>query len=57
MKSDLFAIASIVGAITARQEEIEWWLRSGAAVVAIAAGIVAIYCRLFPSKGQNRTLD
>lgn len=52
-RSDFLAITSIVSAITSQQEQIEWWLRSGAAAVAIVAGIVAIVQKLFPRSKKD----
>ena len=48
--SDLCTVGSLLAALTARQEENEWLLRSGASAVAIVAGLVAIWMRLFPRK-------
>lgn len=45
-RSDVYTVTSILGAITAQQEQIEWYLRSGAAAVAIIAGLVAIWSKL-----------
>jgi hypothetical protein len=45
-RSDLYTLTSIFGAITAQQENIEWALRCGAALVAIVAGIIAICQKL-----------
>lgn len=45
-KSDIFTVTSILGAITARQEQIAWWLQAIAAAVAIVAGVIAIYQKL-----------
>lgn len=56
MKSDLYTITSILAAITANQEQIEWWLRTGAAAVAILAGVIAIYQKL-RRKSPPRDLD
>jgi ABC-type nickel/cobalt efflux system permease component RcnA len=49
-KSDILAMASLLGAITARQEQIQWWLSTFAAAVAIVAGLVAIYQKIRPKK-------
>ena len=45
-RSDLYTLTSIFGAITANQEHIEWALRCGAALVAIVAGVIAIWQKL-----------
>lgn len=45
-KADAFTIASILAAITARQEQITWWLQTLAAAVAVVAGVLAIVQRL-----------
>lgn len=42
IRSSCYSLASIAAAITANQEQLEWWLRIGASVVAIVAGLVAI---------------
>ncbi len=55
MKTDALTIASILGAITANQEQIEWWLRTTGALIAIAAGLVALYQRL--RKKPRKDLD
>lgn len=44
--SDVYTITALVAAVTAQQEQIEWALRCGAAVVAIAAGSIAIWQKL-----------
>lgn len=54
MKSDLFTVAAVIGAITARQEQIEWWLRNGAAAFAIVASIVAIWTKLRANRTRHR---
>lgn len=51
--SDICTVSSLIAALTARQQEIEWALRSGASAVAIVAGLVAIWLRLFP-RNENR---
>jgi uncharacterized membrane protein HdeD (DUF308 family) len=43
-------MASILGAITARQEQIQWWLSTLAAAVAIVAGVIAIWQKLRPKR-------
>jgi hypothetical protein len=50
------ATISLIGVITARQEEIEWWLRSLASAVAIVAGILGIY-RFFRPKVRDSQRD
>lgn len=44
--SDLLAVASGVSTITAWQEQLDWSLRILAALIAIAAGSVALWQRL-----------
>jgi glucose dehydrogenase len=44
--SGVFSSISIVGAISAWQVQLEFWLRCGAAGVAIVAGLVSIYVAL-----------
>jgi hypothetical protein len=53
MRSDVYTIASILAAITSQQEQIEWWLRCGAASVAIAAGGIAIWQKLRRQPGKT----
>jgi ABC-type nickel/cobalt efflux system permease component RcnA len=55
-KSDVFTVFSLLSAITARQEQISWLLSTGAAVVAIVAGCVAIYQKLRPRtpRGESK---
>lgn len=43
---DLLAVVSGAGAITAWQEQIDWWLRVGASVVAIIAGLAALRAQM-----------
>ena len=47
-------LLSIVAAITANQEQIEFYLRCGASVVAIAAGGLAIYRFFRPAQKPNQ---
>ncbi len=49
-------ILSLIAAITANQEQIEWWLRCGASLVALLAGGLAIY-RFFVPKRRRRDYD
>lgn len=42
-KIDIFAITSLVAALTARQEEMEWWIRNGSGLIAATAGLLAIW--------------
>lgn len=42
---DLLAVLSLAGAITVQQEQIEWWIRTGAATVAFLAGLLAILAK------------
>lgn len=53
MKSEAFLCVAIVGAITARQEEVEWWLRNTAALAAIVASIVTIWLKLRPPRARK----
>lgn len=45
--SDFLAVVSVGGAVTAWQQQVAWLLQCGAAVVAIVAGCVAIYYRIW----------
>ncbi len=45
-RSDIFTVASLLGAITARQEQISWALSTLAAAVAVVAGLIAIWQKI-----------
>lgn len=47
------AIISIIAVITAHQEQIEWYLRCGASLVALIAGALAIYRFFRPTKARS----
>lgn len=44
------AVVSLIAAITANQEQIEWWLRCGGSLIALVAGGLAIYRFFWPRK-------
>lgn len=46
-------LVSIIAAITANQEQLEFYLRCAASVVAIAAGSLAIYRFFRPAQKPN----
>lgn len=48
---------SAIGAITANQEHVEWWLRCGASGVAILAGLATIWSIFFKKKPAEKSLD
>lgn len=48
------AFVSILAAITANQEQIEFYLRCGASLVAVIAGTLAIYRFFRPRRGRDR---
>lgn len=54
---DYLTMASILGIITANQEQIEWWLRCVGAIVAIVAGLVAIIQRINTSRKARRLAE
>lgn len=47
------AAISILAAITANQEQIEFYLRCGASLVALIAGALAIYRFFRPRRGRS----
>lgn len=50
-------VVSLLAALTANQEQIEWWLRCGASLVALVAGALAIYRFFRPRKRDRLPLD
>lgn len=51
------ALVSIAAAITANQEQIEFYLRCGASLVALVAGVLAIYRFFRPADSRRSHLD
>lgn len=51
------AIVSIGAVITANQEQVEWWLRCGASLVALIAGALAIYRFFAPRRNMPENTD
>jgi len=50
----LGTITAATGAITAQQQQFEWWLRQAGAIVAILSGMAVIYRVFRPRKGEQQ---
>ncbi len=48
-------ICALLAAITASQEQIEWWLRCAASLVAFVAGCMAIYRFFRPRRSRGES--
>jgi hypothetical protein len=58
MKSPTFpSLAGLLGAITASQQQFEWWFRNIGTAIAIIGGILAIYRFFRPAKKRDVSLD